>query len=281
VSALREPTDVETIAPGLIRVPLTTPTLPPATRTNTFLLSTDAGLWVVDPGSPHKRELTRLLKAIDATPEGRAGVRAFIITHHHRDHWEGLDWLRSRLAAPLVARDHDRIHVRGFERASVQWFEEQATGYELIHTPGHASDHIVIRTSDGDILAGDLVAGIGTVVIDPPDGHMGDYIESLSRLLERGVRRLFPAHGPTIEDGPGKLEEYLAHRAMRENQVLNGLAAHQPATPADLVPDIYTDIPLLLYPFAARSVLSHLIKLEEEGKVQSSELGFVLEACRK
>jgi endoribonuclease LACTB2 len=274
----REPTEIEQVADSLWRVPLKTLTLPPATRTNTFVWKTPAGeLVIVDPGATAQRELRRLEAFVFGAlraGEGAHGVAqpgelaAYLVTHHHRDHWGGLPWLLERHPAPVVVSDPSRYRGVTATWRDPAWLEGRIGAARLLATPGHASDHLVVRTEAGDVLAGDLVAGVGTVVIDPPDGDMRAYLASLERLLALGVARLYPAHGPTIDDGGAKLREYLAHRAMRERQVVEALAALQPATPLALVRRIYPELGLLLRPVAARSVLAHLLMLERQGRAE-------------
>lgn len=262
----REPDQIEQVAEGLWRVPLRSLTLPPATRTNTFVWESPAGWVVVDPGSSRRGELARLESFLHDRL-GPDDLTAYVVTHHHPDHWGGLATVLARRKAPVVARDPSQYGRLAADFKPPAWLAQQLGEAALIETPGHASDHLVVRTGGGDVLAGDLVAGIGTVVINPPDGDMAAYRASLRHLLEVGVARIFPAHGPTIEDGSSKLHEYLAHRELREQQVLAALEARQPATPTSLVPVIYPALSLVLRPIAARSVLAHLLQLEAAGRV--------------
>lgn len=137
-----------------------------------------------------------------------------------------------------------------------------------LHTPGHASNHLCFHLpAESALFAGDLIAGFGTVVIAPPDGNMGDYLRSLERLKKLDVGRIYPGHGPVIEDGRVKLDEYIAHRRDRERQVLDALASGLQEIPA-MVNHIYADVPEVLHPMAERSVLAHLEMLEADGRVE-------------
>ncbi|HLJ80523.1 MAG TPA: MBL fold metallo-hydrolase, partial [Ktedonobacterales bacterium] len=136
-----------------------------------------------------------------------------------------------------------------------------------LHTPGHRFDHLCFLLEDaGALFAGDLVAGVGTVVIAPPEGDLLDYMASLRRLLALDLQTILPAHGPAIEQPQALLAQYIAHREDRERQVLAGLA-NGPSTVAALVEGIYTDVDPKLHPVAALSVTAHLQKLEREGRV--------------
>jgi glyoxylase-like metal-dependent hydrolase (beta-lactamase superfamily II) len=141
---------------------------------------------------------------------------------------------------------------------------------ECVHTPGHAEGHLCFEVaSAGAIIAGDMVAGVGTILVDPSEGDMSEYIASLQRLLARPPAALLPAHGPVITEGHGKLREYLVHRAMREQRALAALARHPTGAEVDtLVADVYTDTPAMLWPLAARSLLAHLIKLARDGRAR-------------
>jgi glyoxylase-like metal-dependent hydrolase (beta-lactamase superfamily II) len=116
------------------------------------------------------------------------------------------------------------------------------------------------------LFAGDLVAGFGTVVIAPPDGNMRDYLASLDRLRALDLGRIYPGHGPVVEDGRAKLDEYIAHRREREQQVVDALETGMEQIPA-MVKRIYAEVPEVLHPMAERSVLAHLEMLETEGRV--------------
>jgi endoribonuclease LACTB2 len=116
----------------------------------------------------------------------------------------------------------------------------------------------------GDLLAGDLVAGFGTVVIDPPEGDMDDYLESLERMRALGCRTLFPSHGAPLLGVDAKLGETIEHRLARERQVLaawrRGLRR-----PADFLPEIYPEVAAAVHPLAERQVVAHLERLGRRG----------------
>jgi endoribonuclease LACTB2 len=252
---------------GLIMVPLRTPTLPPATHTNCLLLG-DEELWVVDPGSPWPEEQAILRQTLDKlAEEGRRAV-GVLLTHHHHDHTGGarvlgLPIAATRETAAMLDFGVDRIVEDGAR------FDVGPRGWRALHLPGHTRGHLCLREEgSGAIVAGDLVAGVGTVVIDPPEGDMKDYLASLDRLLATKPGCIYPAHGPVVPGGVAKLEEYREHRLKREGLVIGSLKkAAAPATPAELVPAAYPDVKPDLYPLAERSLLAHLEKLVREGRV--------------
>jgi glyoxylase-like metal-dependent hydrolase (beta-lactamase superfamily II) len=171
---------------------------------------------------------------------------------------------------PIAA--HRRTKDRLANRVEVQ--RELAAGEVLdefevtcVFTPGHADGHLCFERGGASIV-GDMVAGIGTILIDPSEGDMAEYLASLGALLERPAKALLPAHGPMISDGPSKLREYIAHRTMRENRVLAALSARSDGSVEDLVPDAYSDTPKMLWGIAGRSLRAHLDKLVKEGRVR-------------
>lgn len=256
-------------APGWTIVPLRTPTLPPATRTCCLLLGTGDSVVVVDPGSPYADEQARLLGEIER--RGLA-VEAIWLTHHHADHVGGAAALREATSAPVLAHPAAAAALGRWLALDDHLLDGDVVELgeleiEVLHTPGHALDHLVFQErATGWTAVGDLVAGQGTVVVDPPGGDMADYLASLARLVQRGASTLVPAHGHPIPSGEAKLLEYIAHRMHREEQVLLALAGG-PRTPLDLAPGIYPEVPAFFMPLAARQVLAHLLKLEREGRV--------------
>ncbi len=121
--------------------------------------------------------------------------------------------------------------------------------------------------TEGELFTGDAVLGRGTSVIDPPAGDLRAYLRSLEAMLTLKPRVLYPGHGPVVRDAEAKLREYLNHRAARERQVMEGLR-DGPKTPEELVPGIYAAYPEAMFPAAARSILAHIIKLEQEGRTR-------------
>ncbi len=103
-------------------------------------------------------------------------------------------------------------------------------------------------------------------MIPDEDGDLGLYMESLKRVQDLGVRRIYPAHGPVIEDGPGKIQEFIEHRLLRERQILETLGGG-PRTIPEIVKVIYADVDSRLHRVAAMSVHSHLRKLKSESRV--------------
>lgn len=258
---------------GILLFPVRTPTLPPATHTNTYLVGRDE-LIVVDPASPYEEEqaaLERFCRGLIA--DGRR-IREIVLTHEHHDHVGGVESLRTALGVPVRAhkltaeRLEGRVRVDGLIEDGETWTLPGDPEIKLraVFTPGHARGHLCFfEERSGALITGDMVAGIGTIVVDPPEGDMADYVASLRKLRHLPVNALFPAHGPAIPDGPRKLDEYLAHRAEREAQVRAALEKTGGGTPEELVPHVYSDVPPAMHPLAARSLLAVLEKLVKDG----------------
>lgn len=259
---------------GLQIVPLRTPTLPPATHTNTIIIG-EEDFVVLDPGSPYPDEQARLNEAIQsASDHGR--FLGILVSHQHRDHIGGVTALVEQFDVPVWAHARTAEHVApGIEvdrvLGDLDRIDLGEDSLEVWHTPGHADGHLAFVHSRTDtILAGDLVATEGTILVSSRDGHMGDYFGSLARLLDAAPGRIVPSHGEPIVNAVERLEFYIQHRKKRENKILDALIAQKSwCRPADLVPIAYSDAPRRVWPLAVESTKAHLIHLEEQGRVES------------
>lgn len=254
---------------------LRTPTLPPATTTNTMVVVGSERVAIIEPATPEPGEQARLDAAIDAALEGRPAV--VLITHHHGDHHGYARALADRLGAPLMAHNETKARVSFEIDGLIASDETLSLGDRTLvarFTPGHAPGHLVFLCPEEHILyAGDLVAGEGTILVDPSDdGDMAIYLDSLRRLAD-GLRgqpwRLVPSHGPVIDEPVDLLEYYVRHRLEREAKILGVVDTHGGSVElSTLTAETYDDLPVAFHGLAKLSVLAHLAKLETEGRTK-------------
>ncbi len=265
--------------PGVITIPLPTATLPPASHTNAYLLGLGDRV-LVDPGCGDEHQVDRLVAALAASAAQGHPVREIWLTHHHPDHVGGLLPLCRRNRLPVRAHAATVERLRGLSTASeIQWAAPLVDGervelggdppstIQVFHTPGHATGHLCFRLDESNsLLAGDMVSSISTIVVDPPEGNMDDYLASLSRLARLGATTLFPGHGPPILDGEAKLEEFIEHRLWREDRILEAWkeGLHHPEA---IRPRVYDEVPEPAWPLAERQIQAHLDRLERAGKL--------------
>jgi len=193
-------------------------------------------------------------------------VCGIIITHHHHDHISAVQYLREKLAVPVLGHKKN-IDLIPFALDS--WLEEgdrivsDAEEWNILHTPGHAPGHICLYSEEHqDLIAGDMVAGEGTILINPKEGSIREYLASLSRLHSMNIQQLYPAHGNPLASSV--LPEYIAHRHQRLKQVLGYLSDEQ-QQPLDIAQKIYTDLPKQFLGIASIQVHCGLLWLAEEG----------------
>jgi len=269
--------------PGFVCFPQRTPTKPPATTTNCYVVGTRDFL-VFDPGSPYEDEQAALHEFVkELTDEGRR-LREVVLTHHHPDHVGGVERLREQLGGGVRVAAH-RLTAEVLEgQVRVDRLIEDGDVVELegdpsirlraMHTPGHTRGHLSFYDERaGALLTGDNIVGVGSVLIDPEEGSVRDYLSTLERYrrLPRLVA-LFGGHGPAVGSPAAKIDEYVEHRLKRERDVLAAVREGA-SSPQEIVALAYKDVHPRMHALAARAVLAHLIKLEEDGLVARDEEG--------
>jgi glyoxylase-like metal-dependent hydrolase (beta-lactamase superfamily II) len=195
------------------------------------------------------------------------------VTHTHRDHSPGADALRRATGAPVLGRrapphgGQDEQFAPDVEPAHGQRFAlGPSTTLQVVHTPGHASNHLCyLLEEEKTLFTGDHVMQGSTVVINPPDGDMAAYLQALQLLLGRELDWLAPGHGFLVAEPHAVIRALIAHRLRREAKVLQALRAHGPGDLAALVVQVYDDVPAALHRVAERSLLAHLLKLRHDG----------------
>lgn len=219
---------------------------------------------VVDPGPDDPAHLDAVEAALAARG---ARVVAVLVTHHHGDHAEAaLPWGR-HFGAPVAAASSDVAGPGGRVLRPGETLRLAGTTLEVVPTPGHTADHLAFRLASGAVLVGDHVLGRGTSVVTHPEGNVLAYLESLRRVHDLGPSALYCGHGPELTVDPGAvLRFYLAHRAHREQQLLDALAAGA-TTVDELVATVYAAVPRAVRPAAAQSTRAALGKLTAEGRV--------------
>ena len=239
--------------------------------TNTYVLGHDEGVVVIDPGPADGGHLDH----VEALVRARGRAAMVLMTHHHIDHSEAGPELARRLGAPLAAAPHPMAPP--LDRAlGLETLEFDGLHLTVLPTPGHCRDHVCLAWEEElAIFAGDLVAGDGFIVIDPPEGDMTDYLDSLRRIaspelfdLRGRARVLLPGHGPALEEPQLYLAGYVAHRLEREAKVLGALPTDQHRPPEKILPLAYADTPEAMYPVAVRSLQAHLDKLVRDGRAE-------------
>ncbi|MEP7206272.1 MAG: MBL fold metallo-hydrolase [Casimicrobiaceae bacterium] len=244
--------------------------------TNTYLVGTD-DLVVIDPGPAIDAHVAAIL----ACASGR--IRWIACTHTHLDHSPAALALQRATGARCIG-----LPPPGSERQDQSFVPDwpvehdallRIAGVELraLLTPGHASNHVCFLLEDtGMLFTGDHVMQGSTVVINPPDGDMAAYLESLDALLRRDIAVIAPGHGYLIGTPHREIRRVIEHRRRREAKVVDALAGHPGASLFELVPVVYADTPERLHGAASRSLLAHLEQLVGEGRAVASQGRYAL-----
>jgi glyoxylase-like metal-dependent hydrolase (beta-lactamase superfamily II) len=258
---------LDEIAPGVRRLVARNPGFMTGPGTNTYLIGAGPYL-VIDPGPEDAVHVERIF---DAT--GRR-IDAVLATHTHPDHSPAANVIAAATGAKVMGKhtpEHGRQDPAFAPSRELNDGDEVSVGdftLRAVHTPGHASNHLCyLLQGTGLLFTGDHLMQGSTVVISPPDGSMSEYLQSLARLQKEPVTRLAPGHGLVIEDAQAEIARIIAHRLQREAKVVDRLERAGSANIDTLVVSVYDDVDPRLHPVAKSSLLAHLLKLEQEGRV--------------
>ncbi|MCA3178238.1 MAG: MBL fold metallo-hydrolase [Burkholderiaceae bacterium] len=256
---------------NVLRLTAPNPGMMTGPGTNTYIVGEDGAWIVIDPGPPDRAHVERIAAAV------RGGLQAIVCTHSHPDHSPAAPMLREALGRDvpilgLASRPTARAHssfVPDRELADGERLRVGDSTLRVVHTPGHAANHLcLVLEEDRLLFSGDHVLNGSTTVVDPPDGNMREYLDSLERLAAEPVDFILPAHGHVLAPAVGAMRKLVAHRLGREAKVAGALARSGGGTLDDLVPSAYDDVKPALFPVAKRSLLAHLEKLVEDGRAR-------------
>lgn len=244
--------------------------------TNSYLVGDAAtGHVVIDPGPNDPVHIQRLWQAAGGD------IRAIVCTHSHADHSPGAAPLQALCATPppilgLASAPTSRPAARFTPDRALADGEQLRLGSDahghtlrVIHTPGHAANHLcLVLEEDGLLFSGDHILNGSTTVIDPPDGNMSAYLDSLDRLdaacAEHDADFILPAHGHVIADARNAIERLKQHRLAREARIAQAMAQRPDGTPDDWLPIAYADVSPRLWPVASRSLAAHVERIRAQ-----------------
>lgn len=257
------------LLPGVVRV--VAPNAGPLTGagTNTWLLGREQVL-VLDPGPADAAHLA----AIEAAAPGP--IALIVVTHTHSDHSPGAARLAARTGAPVIGvpgpvdAEYDDSFRPDHVPTDGECVRVPGVTLRAVYTPGHVGNHVCWLYEEERLLfTGDHILGGVTTVILPPTGDMGDFLDSLAKLRALGARALAPGHGPVLDQPVAVIDALVRHRLAREDKTLRAVLRLGPATLAELLPEVYDDVPVAMHRVARYSLWAHLIKLARDGRVRA------------
>ena len=242
--------------------------------TNTYLIGNNE-VTVIDPGPA-------LPAHIEAIAQTSTDIKQILLTHTHPDHSPGAKLLQDKIGVPIFAlitegsKDQDTTFIPKKILIDEDILTAENYTIEVIHTPGHASNHLCYLLKEEKLLfTGDHIMDGSTVVISPPDGNMQEYLDSLLKLKEYDLNKIAPGHGELMDDPYVIVEWIIQHRIERESKVIEVLQLQKSGDLDTLVKDVYSDVDPMLHPIAKWSLESHLIKLINDGVAKRTNNKFI------
>jgi len=264
---------METIVPGIHKVKQP-PFGPPAWEVSNVYFVGEGEAVLIDAGYPTHASIRRTMDAWRSL--GCPRIAAILITHAHLDHMGGAIEIQKETGAPIWAHAEEGLHFEQMlpqaridrEIREGEVIEAGGVVLRALHLPGHTPGHLgYFAEALRFLFTGDLIVGSGYAVIVPPRGHMEQYMASLKRIRDMDIAMILPGHGPVVRDVAAKVDEYIAHRVLREIQILRALSNGARET-RDMAEEIYADMHPVLRQAGELQVIAHLEKLERERMAQ-------------
>ena len=243
--------------------------------TNTYLVGRE-DLTLIDPGPNIKEHIDEIIRV------GENKIKRILVTHTHTDHSPAALPISKVLDVPMYGRLidgesswEDETFIPDVILNDADIIKTDEYTLEVIHTPGHASNHLCFLIKELNcLITGDHIMDGSTVVIGPPDGNMADYLESLNKLFKYKINCLAPGHGNFMYEPKKVIESIIRHRLSREAKVLRRLEDVGDIDLESLTAIVYDDVPEQLHPIAKFSLEAHLLKLLKEGVIKKDNNNF-------
>ena len=255
------------IAPGILRLVARNPSKMTFHGTNTYLIESEGGFLVLDPGPATDEQ--HVADILAATGGKISGV---VISHGHHDHVGALKALQARIEAPTYG--YPVSIAPDFTPDVALRHGDRVAHLQALHTPGHASDHLCFTDGEGLVFTADHVMAWNSSVVSPPSGSMADYVSSLQMMIDRDDRFYLPGHGPALAEPRDYVIEMRRRRMAREEEILATLRGETLSVP-EIAERLYAKTDPHLQSAAERNVMSHLQKLWTEGRVVEDDDGWV------